>query len=288
MAPLFFNFFCFFIFTSRHSLLSLIASIFCTKVFTKVTQHQIEKIVMKNTRQYTIIISLLLSSLVYADNCQDRWDDILEDQNVRQEYQSLIGLCGDNFKRALRGVIDHNQDLGYTRARTVMFSELDNFGGRVCGVYSGKCLNTDGIPNHQIMNCEHSWPQSMGAVGIAKSDLHHLYPADSRMNSRRSNHPFCEVITSSWQDYGSALGRSYSGVTCFEPPDHHKGNVARSMFYFSIRYQKNMGNEQESFFRSWITSDPVDENEIERNEMIQYHQGNRNPFIDHPEFITLF
>jgi len=168
-----------------------------------------------------------------------------------------------------------------------MFSTLDNVRGQVCGVYSGTCIKTASIPDAKYYNTEHSWCQSWGAVGTAKSDLHHLFPVKSTINSKRNNYPFCEVSRASWSQYGSYFGKSYSGTTCFEPPNWHKGELARAMFYFAVRYSKTIDSEQEAFFREWSDSFPVTEKEHFRNEDIFYFQGNKNPFVQYPEFIKL-
>ena len=146
------------------------------------------------------------------------------------------------------------------------------------------CILTSGIPDSSVFNTEHSWCQSWGAVGIAKSDLHHLYPVRSDLNSRRNNYPFCEVSVASWGEDGSVFGKSISGTVCFEPRDEHKGALARAMLYFSVRYSRPIDSEQEYFFRKWNTAFPVTEKEFKRNEDIFYFQGNRNPFVKYPEF----
>ena len=69
----------------------------------------------------------------------------------------------------------------------------------------------------------------------------------------------------------------------FEPMDVHKGNVARSILYFSIRYKMPIDNLQETFLKFWNLLDPVDAAEKARHEGIAKVQGNRNPFIDRPE-----
>ncbi len=234
-----------------------------------------------------ILLISQFSTQAFANNCDEKWENILDKYSNLGEYESLVGLCENEFKSALRDVIKTNIDLGYTDARHYMFGEIDNVDGVVCGAYIGKCLSTRGIPNHTIMNCEHSWPQSRGAVGIAKSDIHHLFPSDSKVNSRRSNHPFCVVTEVRWSEAGSAYGVDKDGSRCFEPRDQHKGDVARAMLYFSMRYQKRIDSKQEGFFKQWIIEDRISDKEIKRNNMIEDVQHNRNPFIDIPEFVGL-
>lgn len=235
------------------------------------------------------LITLSFSTLAATSSrdCREVWNDILSAGELPALYAPLKFLCGDEFRSKLRQVISTNRDLGYTGARKAFFSDVDNVNGVVCGVYTGRCIRTNGIPNPSDMNCEHSWPQSKGASGIAKSDINHLFPADSAMNSRRSNYPFCEVSDSSFEGMGSALGNSKYGTKCFEPPFAHKGDLSRAMIYFSIRYNKPIDQEQEEFFRKWNDEDPVSEKELNRNDAIERIQGNRNPFIDVPQFIYL-
>lgn len=149
------------------------------------------------------------------------------------------------------------------------------------------------IPNHNVINCEHTWPQSKfnprQSTSLQKTDLHHLFPVDSRANSSRGNIPFGEVREQTSNICGaSQRGPSLiSGALAFEPPDEHKGNVARAVFYFALRYQVNIPDEEEAYLRKWNQLDPVDESERLRNEKIYAIQANRNPFIDDPELISL-
>jgi deoxyribonuclease I len=243
------------------------------------------------TRLFLIVCvvscSLPVAFASNSDKCGELWEEFYESNELGDAYEAIQGLCGSDLLRGLRNIASTNRQFSYRDARQEMFSKLDNEDGVVCSVYSDRCLQTTGIPNHQIMNCEHSWPQSMGATGIAKSDLHHLYPVMSKMNSRRSNHPFCVVERTSYDAYGSALGYSEYGTRCFEPRDEHKGDVARSMFYFSMRYGKSIDSEQEGFFREWLEQDPVSVKETMRNDDIESFQKNRNPFVDHPEFVLM-
>lgn len=143
------------------------------------------------------------------------------------------------------------------------------------------------VPNHQVVNCEHTWPQSRFVRGsdakVQKGDLHHLFPTDSKANSTRSSNDFAEVKTgkSATRDCSA----SKSDGRYFEPPDYHKGNVARAMFYFAVRYGGTINSRMEAYLRKWHELDPVDEDERERNNKIERIQSNRNPFIDYPELV---
>ncbi len=150
------------------------------------------------------------------------------------------------------------------------------------------------IPNNTVVNMEHTWPQShftrRFATDLQKSDMHHLFPTDSQLNAIRGNNPFGEVSRDSKvlkcnaSRYG--IGTS-GGREVFEPPQDHKGNVARALFYFSTRYDLSIDQNEERVLRKWNDEDPIDEVEYNRNEEIYKLQGNRNPFIDHNDLVDL-
>ena len=197
--------------------------------------------------------------------------------------------------------------LTYTQAREYLFGKIhlkkDQQGHYVKDVYCEKNYRKrDGvgpmrIPNHNLINCEHTCPQSKFTSTFSretqKSDLNHLYPTDNRANSIRGNHPFSEV-------YGESISRKcsnsyigpaeepvkFNGNISFEPPQEHKGNVARALFYFSVRDKMKKSALQEAHLRNWHFADPVDQDEIRRNNIVQEAQGNRNPFIDMPELVN--
>lgn len=150
------------------------------------------------------------------------------------------------------------------------------------------------IPNHQVMNCEHTWPQSKFSKTESKHtqkvDLHHLFPVSMRANSTRSNHPLAEVsgkvVNSSCTD--SFIGKAHgTSTTAFEPPENHKGDAARAIFYFASRYGMTIDALQEDYLRKWHAEDPVDATERERNDMVEEYQKNRNPFIDYPQLVEM-
>lgn len=175
-----------------------------------------------------------------------------------------------------------------------------------CGQYSkeGDCYNR-----------EHSFPKSWfgGKVEPMNSDGHHLFATDGYVNSKRSNWPFGEVSSATYtSSNGSKLGSAanslgYAG-TVFEPIDEFKGDFARAYFYMATRYENEIanweGNSTSSdavldgtnttvfepwlltMLKRWHSEDPVSQKEIDRNKAVHDFQGNRNPFIDHPEFVS--
>ena len=210
----------------------------------------------------------------------------------------LVSHCGQGQGRCYSQRV-----LGYTAARKVLFGKLhleqtERGSFYVKDVYcrvqydERVGVGEDRIPNHNELNCEHTWPQSKFSSRfpneMQKSDIHHLYPTNSRANSTRGNYEFGEVSNedSSLCDASSVGGEVRNGGGhYFEPPEEHKGNVARSLFYFSVRYQIQISERQERTLKQWHKADPVDMEEMERNDTIHYIQGNRNPFIDMPELV---
>jgi deoxyribonuclease-1 len=212
-------------------------------------------------------------------------------------------LKNDELKLALNTIISANQTvLGYDGARRIMFGKLflktDSSGSFINDVYCQKKFGANAgvgagkIPDGTKINCEHTWPQSKftGAYPneMQKSDLHHIFPADSKANGVRGNDDFTDVSTDSGalahddctiSKYGAPVLGGHAG---FEPPIAHKGNVARAIFYFSVRYKMVIPKNEEDVLRRWNDLDPVDQEEMDRNNAIQAVQGNRNPFIDFP------
>lgn len=219
----------------------------------------------------------------------------------RDYYEPAQGLEGQSLLTALNRIVrTGHRRLSYDEARDAMFADIDDPENRdtIECVYSGR--RETGVFDRasalaKNLNTEHTWPQSLGAEGTAKADLHHLYPVDEIFNSRRGNSPYGEV--KALDSFGlltrTEIGRDEKGRQVFEPRDAHKGNVARAVFYFYVRYVvpgrgkldlRNFKVEKETLIR-WHAQDPVDEGERRRNEAIFREQGNRNPFIDHPEYL---
>ena len=181
--------------------------------------------------------------------------------------------------------------LSYTQVKSLMFSTVDNIEGLVCSVYTpSQCQKRyyrDAKSSHGFkLNIEHTWPQSKGAKEMpANSDMHHLFVTSKESNGKRANHPFCDSVYSYWDMDGSVYGFDKYSQDCFEVQDAHKGNTARAIFYFSVRYLLPLDSEQESVLRRWHKQDPVDDRELVRNNIIRKLQGNTNPFISGPNLV---
>lgn len=148
------------------------------------------------------------------------------------------------------------------------------------------------LPDDRVVNVEHTWPQSRFTnrygKDMQKSDLHHLFPTNSKTNSIRGNNKFGEVTRDAQQMECKNVRTGFADGgrdEIFEPPNEHKGNVARALFYFSVRYDMQIDAAEEAFLRKWHKEDPVDEIEADRNNKIYAAQKNRNPFIDYPELV---
>lgn len=149
---------------------------------------------------------------------------------------------------------------------------------------------------------EHTYPQSwMATVNDPNfqnlpeyADLHNLFPAkQNNVNQVRSNYPLGEVVTPLNPYLNGKLGLDANGFTVYEPQDKHKGDAARAMAYHSMRYTTIGGNwyipanQNQNVLKDWNTQDPPSNYEIARNDYIQSIQGNRNPFIDNPNWMCL-
>ncbi|MES3038324.1 MAG: endonuclease [Bdellovibrionota bacterium] len=145
------------------------------------------------------------------------------------------------------------------------------------------------IPANTVVNVEHTWPQSRFSPNFPKetqkSDLHHLYPTDSKMNSTRGSFKFGEVVKdkAGIKCSESRFGNPQDSTELvFQPPPEHRGNVARALFYFSLKYNLKISPDEESVLRKWDTEDPVNDEDVRRNNAVFAAQKSRNPFVDNP------
>lgn len=230
-------------------------------------------------------------------------------------YEPAEGLAGEELKEALHLIINGHNMFSYTSSATDVWDILKETDRdpanpeNVIMIYTGRSIN--GAQEYNSGNGwtrEHIWPQSRGDFGTSQgagTDVHHIRPLENSVNSTRSNRSFAncnscvEVVFQ-----GETTGSFYDDVQyTFEPRDEVKGDVARMIFYMALRYEGSDGELDMELTNSipsqgdgspihgklddlmeWNDLDPVDEFEMNRNDVIHYqYQGNRNPFIDHPE-----
>jgi endonuclease I len=224
-------------------------------------------------------------------------------------YSNADGLSGEVLKATLHDIIKDHHELSYdsvTIALRVTDQDTIDTSKLIC-FYTGWTYGKLDFGNgSEEWNREHVWSKSHGDFGNnppSGTDLFQLHPADASVNSSKSNRDFDWGITQ-YID-GSGPTDCYKDTDIWEPRDEVKGDVARIIFYMATRYEGDNGeldlepldsvntavnNEPHygklSTLISWHQNDPVDEWERKRNDTIYYHyQHNRNPFIDHPEYV---
>ncbi|MGP3735758.1 endonuclease I family protein [Streptomyces sp. GDS52] len=219
-------------------------------------------------------------------------------------YKNAVGKTGPALKSSLHTIISSQTKLSYSAVWDALKAtdQDPNNSNNVILLYSGvsraKSLNGGNVGN---WNREHVWAKSHGDFGTSTgpgTDIHHLRPTDVQVNSIRGNKDF--------DNGGSAVangGGSLTDSDSFEPRNAVKGDVARMILYMAVRYEggdgwadlepnNNVNNGSNpymgrlSVLKAWNEQDPPDAFEKRRNQVIyDSYQRNRNPFIDHPEWV---
>ena len=237
-------------------------------------------------------------------------------------YYSTIDFTqtGDNLKNQLTTLITntHTTNLPYTATGTtdtwdaLYQTDLNpTNSNNVLLVYGWNDTDTDitnDLSRDKTFSChtsscsglwvrEHVYPRSLGTPNLgfefAGADAHHLRSIDSDRNNSRSNRKFEE---------GSGIDMSYITIAGnWYPGNQWKGDIARMIMYMYVRYPSqclpnNVGVGSTSYsnfgdmpnvFLDWNAQDPVSQYEINRNNILNTIQGNRNPFIDNPYLATI-
>ena len=115
-----------------------------------------------------------------------------------------------------------------------------------------------------------------------EADMHNLFPSIGEVNEDRSNYPFGKVKGEP-RKYGKCDMEIKRKIA--EPNETIRGDIARAYFYMSRQYGLPLLERVEDMLRMWHVSDPPDSWEMDRNTLIEKVQGNRNPYIDHPEMV---
>ena len=235
-------------------------------------------------------------------------------------YSNAIGKQNEELMTALEGIIYTHTLLGYDYMWTAYDMTDMGSDGYYIDMYSDCKYNNQsthvGGASYvgEGINREHSFPKSWfgGEISPMFTDLTMLIPTDAYVNQRRGNNPYgvcAGGITYTNEELGvtmkGKLGTStYEGCTSkvFEPDDEYKGDFARIYFYMVTCYKSDLGNwpgcdqldYQKNGYKAfsdwsmqllmeWHRADPVSAKEINRNEAVDSIQGNRNPYVDHPE-----
>jgi endonuclease I len=254
----------------------------------------------------------------YKDN--NDWYEKLS-PNLKEYYAEAKGKQGEDLLNSLHKIVNQAEVIDYGNATSYLYTVVDNVqNGSKKGIreaYSNIIVEGDGPSGHKYkeigdangdgkkgdaINCEHTWPQSFfNKEGAMRSDLHHLFPTLSTPNSKRGSFGFglaSEGKVTYSTSSGSKLVLLSDSSYIFEPSNIQKGNSARALLYFYLRYyDKNIRSSEynaKSFFidrlpmfENWIQNDSVDQQEVFRNESIFKLQKNRNPFIDIPNLISI-
>lgn len=218
--------------------------------------------------------------------------------------QEIIGegLQGQELIQYLINNYKTSNVLSYNGARDAMYGYIDNENGSVQCIYTE--YTVDNVPSDNPraylyengIDCEHLFPQSMyEGTSPMKSDIHHLRPCKSNVNSSRGNKPYNEsndnqTQTWYWLEYQQSnppnnnrdkYSESASGV--FEPREEVKGDIARAIFYFYTMYSNvaddNFFEEQKDILYDWHQDDPINQLEVNRTWDIADYQDYPNPFI---------
>lgn len=205
------------------------------------------------------------------------WMDLHPDGKIHSIYSGEIFTAEDLIR--LDFEISHERA---ARLRNIMSTQRD---------INNEMMETefDNLERALPYNCEHVVPQSwFDKRQPMRGDLHHLFGCESKCNSFRSNVPYFDFT-----DYERAIRDSCGKreENKFEP-ESGKGAAARALLYFLLRYPGEINSTSREFEAErlphvlrWHGENPVDEYERHRNQAAYELQGNRNPFIDYPQWV---
>jgi len=233
-------------------------------------------------------------------------------------YSVAEGKTGTELRKALHQVIQNHHVLPY--ASSTKFDTSDALRvldqdpantNNVIGIYSRQSEPAATFGLTTGWNREHLWCDSYGLDGRepAYSDLHNLRAEDANVNSSRGNKYF-DISDSNNATYKMPAHveapLASTDTDSWEPPASVKGDAARAVFYMSVRYNGDVSNEPALYMTDatdqiasttnlmgrfstlikWHQADPVDAAETLRNDLVYSYQTNRNPFVDHPEWVV--
>ena len=243
--------------------------------------------------------------------------------DLQRYYAPVQGLQGRALFEGLSQLVNQAQSLNYGEATAFLYTQSDNRQRgketQIRAAYSGVWITGDGASGHKYkedgdangdgkngdsINCEHTWPQGFfDKQEPMRSDMHHLFPTLMTPNTRRAHFPLDNFPADGQLSYATDSGtrlaktRQSSWGYVFEPGNDQKGDSARAMLYFYLRYYRENIRQNEyrpDFFlprlgtyAQWSQQDPVNAVEAHRHQQIAQRQGNRNPFVDIPGLLDV-
>ena len=240
--------------------------------------------------------------------------DIISTKTFNYHYDDLKTLYGQTD-------LDKYYDYGADNTTYLLDIYSNNPTGTTAYHYT--LNNIIGSANAEGLgwNREHMMPQSsFNSAYPMYSDLFFVIPTDARINQLRSNYPYGKAGSTVYYNFTNGSKQASNGTPnatytgrVYEPVDEFKGDVARSLLYFAVRYEGKLGNfnfttnasdptkdqnpldgSEEKAYENWYIAmllnwhqqDPVSQREIDRNNSVFNLQKNRNPFVDHPEWVS--
>lgn len=240
--------------------------------------------------------------------------DIISTKTYNYHYDDLKTLYGQTD-------IDKYYDYGVDNTTYLLDIYSNNPTGTTAYHYT--LNNIIGSANAEGLgwNREHMMPQSsFNSAYPMYSDLFFVVPTDARINQLRSNYPYGKAGATVYYNFTNGSKQASNGTPnatytgrVFEPVDRFKGDVARALLYFAVRYEGKLGafnfttnaadptkdqnpldGTEEKAYENWYIAmllnwhqqDPVSQREIDRNNSVFNIQKNRNPFVDHPEWVS--
>lgn len=255
-----------------------------------------------------IVESSSTNSSTTSSSSLETTQDITKTGIYSGDYYNLIDTTDSTLlKKELNTLISKATKITYDDASSAL-AKTDSYDNTfVECIYTGQRLDPTNVGSTTgAWNREHVWAKTYGFGDksyAAYSDINHLRVSEATINTSRSDSYFDNVSGSFSDDEFGNKWTSYA----FEPRDVVKGDIARMLFYMTVRYDdanldleltddiqlidssaKTLGGNaylgRLSTLLKWAADDPVDSREISRNNGVYSIQGNRNPFIDHPEY----
>ncbi len=231
-------------------------------------------------------------------------------------YYNLINPDATSFiadlKNRIRNPYTRVSYDNFDETNIANFASIDNGNGTrsVFCVYSNYQHIYTGTFSWLPMSREHtfchSWQPGNPSTSLDEySDQHHLFPTEQdHANGIRGNHPLGKVANIISTFLEGKFGTDINGNLVYEPRDQHKGDAVRALLYMAVRYDgingydwtfnwlnnvrlPSLGEDPQDLqtLLEWHRLDPPDKWEVDRNNYVQSVQQNRNPFVDHPEYV---